>query len=80
MLDSKEIGSLYAKRAGRLHHEKHGAAETFMLYACAYDKLQCCIGEKLLKAEALLDLSRNAPEASMARPPVLSNLPPTNAY
>ena len=53
MLEAREIAPLYAKALGRRQNENYGAAETLMLYACACDKLQWCIGEKLLKAEPI---------------------------
>ena len=53
MLDSREITSLYAKARGQRQNMNYAAADQPMLYACACDKLQWCIAEKLSKAEAI---------------------------
>ena len=53
MLDSPEIRSLYSKALSQRQHEKYRKADMLMLYACACDKLEFCISDKLLKAEPM---------------------------
>ena len=44
---------MYAKALGQRHHENYGAADMLMLCACACDKLEFCLSEKLLNAEPI---------------------------
>ena len=53
MLLSPEIVSLYTRALGNLHRENYRASDFLMLYACACDKLQWCVGEKLLEADPM---------------------------
>ena len=53
MLRSPEIASLYARASQNIHREKYRASDFIMLYTCACDKLQWCIGEKLLEANKM---------------------------
>ena len=85
MLDAREITSLYAAALGRRQHENYRKAETLMLYACACDKLEWCIAEKLLKAEPicadgyplmrqLQDLLRDEAPLTLSRNAILASM------
>ena len=52
-LDSPEVARLFSRALGQRRHDQYGEPDFLMLYACACDKLQWCIGEKLLKAEPI---------------------------
>ena len=53
MLKSRDISSLYTRALGHRRNENYTTSDYLMLYACACDKLQWCIGEKLLEAEPI---------------------------
>ena len=53
MLEAREVQSLYAKALGQRQHEKYVPDDYNMLYACACDKLEFGLSEKLLKAEPI---------------------------
>ena len=53
MLLTPEIVLFYTRALGNLHRENYRASDFLMLYACACDKLQWCVGEKLLEADPM---------------------------
>ena len=53
MLEAREVQSLYAKALGHRQHENYVFDDYNMLYACACDKLEFGLSEKLLKAEPI---------------------------
>ena len=84
-LDSREVARLYSSTFGRRQNNNYGAGDYLMLYVCACDKLQWCIGNKLTQVvpmcpdsyplmRRLHDILREEPPAFLSRSAVLASM------